>query len=75
MPVSRVTLDACSPSAQAFAIGLVEGNPVSLAIRQRGGSPEPIVEAVATALAQVGGDQPFRSTMQAIIVTARAGAA
>jgi ubiquinone/menaquinone biosynthesis C-methylase UbiE len=72
--IERVTLDACSSSAQAFAIGLVKGNPVSLAIRQRGGSPEPIVEAVAAALAQVGGDQPFRSTMQAVVVTARAGA-
>jgi len=72
--IERVTLDAYSPSVESFAIGLVKGNPVSLAIRQRGASLDPIVEAVATALAHIGGDHPFRSTMQAIVVTAWAGA-
>ena len=73
--IERVTCEARSPSAHSFAIGLVKGNPVSLAIQERGASLDPIVEAVARALARVGGDAPFRSTMQALVVTARAGAA
>jgi SAM-dependent methyltransferase len=41
-------------------------------IQERGGSSGPIVDAVTAALVQLGGDNPFRSTMQAIVVTARA---
>ncbi len=73
--VERVTLAATSRSAQSFAEGLVKGNPVSITIQERGSALDPIVEAVANALARVGGDSPFRSTMQALVVTARAGAA
>lgn len=72
--IERVMLEARSPSAESFAVGLVKGNPVSLAIQERGASLDPIVKAVTVALARVGGDHPFRSTMQAVIVTARAGA-
>ncbi|MBX3330956.1 MAG: hypothetical protein KF722_11175 [Nitrospira sp.] len=54
------------------AIGLIEGAPVLAKIHARGGSSGPIVDAVATAFAQTGGDNPYRSTMQAIVVTARA---
>jgi ubiquinone/menaquinone biosynthesis C-methylase UbiE len=72
--IERVTLEAYSPSAESFAVGLVKGNPVSIAIQERGVPFDPIVEAVATALARVGGNNPFRSTMQALVVTARAGA-
>jgi hypothetical protein len=68
-----VTLEAHSPSARSFAIGLVKGNPVSLAIQERGAALDPIVEAVAAALAKAGGEQPFRSTLRALVVTARAG--
>ncbi|MGH8583795.1 MAG: class I SAM-dependent methyltransferase [Gammaproteobacteria bacterium] len=68
-----VTLEARSPSAKSFAVGLVKGNPVSIAIQERGVPLDPIVEAVATALTRVGGDA-FRSTMRALVVTARAGA-
>jgi hypothetical protein len=37
----------------------------------RGGSPGPIVDAVTEAFARIGEDRPFRSTMQAIVLTAR----
>ena len=67
-----VTLQAKSPSARSFALGLIEGYPVSLAIKERGLAPEPVVEAVAAALTRFGGDQPFSSTMGALVVTARA---
>jgi ubiquinone/menaquinone biosynthesis C-methylase UbiE len=69
-----VTLEARSPSARSLAIGLVKGNPVSIAIQERGVVLDPIVDALEAALARVGGDHPFRSTMRALVVTARAGA-
>jgi ubiquinone/menaquinone biosynthesis C-methylase UbiE len=73
--IETVALEAYSPSAQAFAVGLVTGSPVSNTIQARGVPHEPIVQAVVSALARLGGDMPFRSTMQALVVTARAGTA
>jgi ubiquinone/menaquinone biosynthesis C-methylase UbiE len=70
-----VTLEARSPSARSFAVGLVKGNPVSIAIQERGVALDPIVDALEAALARAGGDHPFQSTMRALVVTARAGAA
>lgn len=72
--IERVTLEALSPSAESFAVGLVHCNPAIKALEDRGGSPNPIVAAVAEALARLGGERPFRSTMQAIVATGRAGA-
>ena len=72
--LESITLEARGPSARSFAVGLVRGNPVSLAIQERGGALDPIVDALEAALARVGGSQPFRSTMRALVVTAHAGA-
>lgn len=69
-----VTLEAHSDSAKSFAVGLVKGNPVSIAIQERGVALNPIVDALEAALARIGGDLPFRSTMRALVVTAKAGA-
>jgi ubiquinone/menaquinone biosynthesis C-methylase UbiE len=69
-----VTHEARSVSARSLAIGLVKGNPVSIAIQERGRALGPIVDTLEAALARVGGDHPFRSTMRALVVTARAGA-
>jgi SAM-dependent methyltransferase len=69
-----VSLDASSPSARSFAVGLVKGNPVSIVIQERGVALDPIVDALEAALVRAGGDHPFRSTMRALVVTARAGA-
>ena len=71
--LEQLTLEARSPSAHSFAVGLVKGNPVSIAIAERGIGVDAIVDAVATALVRVGGDNPFRAPMQALVVTARAG--
>lgn len=71
--MERVTLKAESESARAFATGIVKGNPGSLAIAQRGLDAEEIVEAVTVALTKAGGARPFRSTMQALVVSARLG--
>jgi hypothetical protein len=70
--VEWLTLEVRSPTAQQLAIGLVHGTPMSNAIRARGGDFEPIVEAVAEALARHGGQAPFRDTMRALVITATA---
>ena len=68
-----VQKECLSNTARSLAIGMIEGAPILAEIQERGGSSGPIVDAVTKALARIGGDAPFRSTMQAIVVTARAG--
>ena len=59
-------------SAPGFARGLVEGNPVVAAIREAGVPVADVVDAVTRALVKEGGEAPFRSTMLAVVGTARA---
>lgn len=70
--IQIVQKECYSHTAASLATGLIEGAPVLAEIQERGGASGPIVDAVATALALTGGDNPYRSTMQAIVVTARA---
>jgi ubiquinone/menaquinone biosynthesis C-methylase UbiE len=72
--LETVTLEARSESAKALATGFIQGSPLSAALQERGASFESVVAAVAEALAQHGGAAPFHSTLQAVVVTARAGA-
>ncbi len=58
-------------SAQEAAQGLVEGNPVAIAIKERGQDKEKIIEAVSAALIERLGDKPMRTKLQAIIFQAR----
>jgi len=67
----RVRREAVSRTARDFAIGLVRGNPVVQAITDRGGDPERVIDAVEKALIQEGGDRPFRSPTQALVVMAK----
>lgn len=69
--IQRVTLKAESDTARHFAIGLVKGTPGSFAITERGLDADEIVEAVTVVLTKAGGARPFRSTMQALVVSAR----
>ena len=73
--VDTATLEVHSSSAGLLALGQIEGGPVSYTIRQHGIAVDRVVDAVAEALARLGGDRPFRSTMQAIVVMARKAAA
>jgi ubiquinone/menaquinone biosynthesis C-methylase UbiE len=60
------------PSARGLAIGLVEGNPGILEIRERANAPpEQIVEAVAEAIRSELGDAPVQAPLQAIAFSAR----
>lgn len=70
--IQTVRKECYSNTARSLAIGLIEGAPVLAEIQERNGSSRPIVDAMATALARTGGDNPYRSTMQAIVTTARA---
>lgn len=69
--LTRLALPSTSPSAAEAARGLVEGNPVIAAIRERSPSDVPkVVAAVAEALAARCGDVPVRGRMRALICTA-----
>lgn len=70
--IQTVPMECRSDSAKSLAIGMIEGAPILAEIQERGAHPGPIVDTVATGFTRIGGDHPFRSTMQAIVVTARA---
>jgi ubiquinone/menaquinone biosynthesis C-methylase UbiE len=71
--LETVTLEARAPSARDAAIGLVTGTPALAQLRELGVTdPEPIIDAVAAAIAQEGGTAPFQVSMQAIVISARA---
>jgi SAM-dependent methyltransferase len=70
--VDTVEAPVSAESAADFAIGLVRGNPVLLAIQERGVDPEAVTRAVAEALVAFGGDRPFRCPTKALVASARA---
>jgi ubiquinone/menaquinone biosynthesis C-methylase UbiE len=71
--IETVRLTGESPSARELAVGLVQGNPVVAAIRERGTVPvETIVDRVAEAVRRLAGDRPARISLLAHVVTARA---
>jgi SAM-dependent methyltransferase len=68
-----VAFEGVSESAEHAAFGLVNGNPVSIALRERGVvDPAPLQTALAQALAAAGGAAPLRLPMRAIVIEARA---
>jgi ubiquinone/menaquinone biosynthesis C-methylase UbiE len=68
-----VELDSTSPAAAELAIGLVEGNPVGEAVRERGTVPiEIVIEAVATVVARACGDRPVKARLRTITAIGRA---
>lgn len=72
--VDPVSLRGESGEARDLARGLVEGNPVGGAIRERPGLDAAVViEAVARALAREFGDRPIRIPLHAFVLTASAG--
>ena len=69
--LSLLTLPSISPSASEAAKGLVEGNPIIVAINERRPSDvSKITAAVAEAVAARCGDMPVRGSMQALVCTA-----
>jgi ubiquinone/menaquinone biosynthesis C-methylase UbiE len=68
-----LTFQSSSPTADDFATGLVAGNPVVNAIRERGTAPVGAIHGALTqALRDQLGDRPVPVSLRAIVVTARA---
>lgn len=65
-------IDVHSPDARTIAIGQIRGSPRVLLIEKRGASVDEVVEQAAAALAEVGGERPYRSHAQAVVVQASA---
>lgn len=70
--IHTVPKECFSSTAKELAIGMIEGSPLLAEIQERGGSPGPIVDAVAAIYARTGGENPYRAPMQAIVANARA---
>jgi ubiquinone/menaquinone biosynthesis C-methylase UbiE len=68
-----VALQMIAHSADEVALAMVGGSPMGQAIHAQGLSVDAIVRAATAALKRNGAREPFRSTMQAIVVKARAG--
>ncbi len=68
----RVETGGTSPSAAEAAIGLIEGNPIYLAIMERRASALAEIEAaLAESLAAALGDRPLRCPLRAVFFGAR----
>ena len=65
--VRTLNLRSVSPSVADAAMGLVQGTPLSGAIKERGGDIDAITDAVANALATSFGKEPTRGRMSALI--------
>ncbi|HEV8703273.1 MAG TPA: methyltransferase domain-containing protein [Candidatus Polarisedimenticolia bacterium] len=73
--IDPVAFQGESPTARELATGLVEGNPVGSAIRERNIVPvADVISAVALTVAKQFGDRPVRIPLHAFVMTARAGA-
>jgi SAM-dependent methyltransferase len=70
---TRLDLESTAPSADDFARGLVEGNPVVNEIQARGGvSVEEVRERLAQRLKAELGDRPVTARLRTIVFEARA---
>ncbi|HEU4417838.1 MAG TPA: methyltransferase domain-containing protein [Planctomycetota bacterium] len=69
--IDVVDRSATAVSAADFAIGIVRGNPIAVAIQERlGDAHERVIAAVAESLAREGGDRPWRGQLRALVVRA-----
>jgi ubiquinone/menaquinone biosynthesis C-methylase UbiE len=65
-------IEVSCPDARTLAVGLIRGSPRVSLIEKRGAAVGEIIDKVAAALARVGGEKPYRSHAQAVVVEARA---
>ena len=70
--VEQVAFESMAESAESFAKGLVRGNPVAIAIGERGGSLDEVEKRLADALRRELGDRPVRNMLHAWVVTGTA---
>lgn len=57
-------------SARTIAIGHIRGSPRSLLLEKRGVSVDEVIELTTAAIAAVGGTDPYRGSVQAVVVEA-----
>lgn len=69
--VKRKKINKKIPSLDAFATGLVHGNPISEEIRARGGDPAATVVRIREAMAAEFGEDPARMPLSAFVVTGK----
>ncbi|HIF09509.1 MAG TPA: hypothetical protein EYQ81_06445 [Sneathiellales bacterium] len=69
---TRRLRDVTAASVAEIAFGFVKGSPIIIEIRDNPEIDEDaVVDAVTTAVTELGGDNPLRARIQAILVTAR----
>ena len=68
----KVTLQVHCASAREWATGQMRGTPRGALVEQRGMALDEVIDKVAAALAQIGGEAPFGCTAQALVVEAHA---
>ncbi|HET7843879.1 MAG TPA: methyltransferase domain-containing protein, partial [Xanthomonadales bacterium] len=69
--IDVVDIATSAVSAKDFAIGVVRGNPIAVAIQERlGDAHDRVIDAVAKELAKEGGASPWRGRMRALVVRA-----
>jgi len=59
-----------SASVRDLAIGVIRGTPRSQLLEKKGAKLDEVIEKVAAALVRIGGDRPYRSKANAIVVEA-----
>jgi hypothetical protein len=70
--IERKPIPIRCESAHRYATGMVKGTPRALLIRERGRSVDEVVDRIAAAFAQAGGEVPFAMTANVTVVEARA---
>lgn len=70
--MDTVKLPVTAPSARDYATGQLRGTPRGGLFAARGVKVEDVIDRVAAGLARVGGERPFRSSGQALVIEARA---
>lgn len=70
--IDSVAIRIKAPSARAYATGQIRGTPRGALIEQKGAKLETVIEEVASALAAVGGAEPFSVEAHLLMVQAKA---
>lgn len=72
--IEKKRLHVGGVSARTVAIGLIRGTPRSFLIEKRGIPLDRVIDKMTTALTKIGGADPYRAHVQAVVVEARANA-
>jgi hypothetical protein len=70
--MDTVRLPIGTPTARDYATGQLKGTPRGALFEARGIKADDVIDRVAAALAKMGGEKPFRSSGQALLIEARA---